>query len=133
MKRILLLLCLCSALGLANDKLRDWKTGTLLEVTMEKKTRPVGVINGSANGSNANLNGIYTHRRDDATYYRIDAGEIVYVAKRTLTHRRDKQLNVTVNGTVKYAVSGEDFYLLDDDGKEHKLSLEEKIAKPKPQ
>jgi hypothetical protein len=133
MKRTLLLICLCAALGAAKEKPREWKSGKLIEVAMEKGTRPVGVINGSANGSTGSLNGIYTHRRDDATYYRIDTDEMTFVVKRTLTHRRDKQLNVTVNRPVKYATDGEDFYLLDDNGKEHKLSIEEKIAKPKPQ
>jgi hypothetical protein len=36
-----------------------------------------------------------------------------------------------VNAPVKYAISGDDLYLLDEDGKEHKLSVEEKIAKKK--
>jgi hypothetical protein len=38
---------------------------------------------------------------------------------------------VTVNAPVKYAISGDELYLLDEDGKEHKLSVEEKIAKKK--
>ena len=61
----------------------------------------------------------------------FDAGDLIYVAKRTLTSRRDKQVNVTINTQIKYAIVGSDFFLMDEDGKEHKMSIEEKIAKPK--
>ncbi|HEY6250997.1 MAG TPA: hypothetical protein VI685_13635, partial [Candidatus Angelobacter sp.] len=69
---------------------------------------------------------------DDATYYTIETDDLIYIAKRTLTRRHDKQVKITVNAPVKFAISGDDFYLLDEDGKEHKLSIEEKRAKPKP-
>ena len=126
MKILLSVLCLC-ALVYAKDKPRDWKTGTLLEVSMEKHSRLVG----STHGSNGTINGSIHERRDDSTYYHIDAGDLIYIAKRTLTSRHDKQLKVTTNAPIKYALVGDDFYILDEDGKEHKLSLEEKVAKPK--
>jgi hypothetical protein len=126
MKHALLLLCFCT-LALAKDSPREWKTGMLVDVTMEKNSKLVG----SLNGANGNVHGGITQRRDDSTYHYIDAGDLTYIAKRTLTHRRDKQVKVTVNAPVKYAISGDDLYLLDEDGKEHKLSIEEKIAKKK--
>lgn len=123
---VLLSLCICT-LALAKDKPREWQTGLLLDVTMEKNSRLVGTMNG-ANGS---FSGVIAHRRDDSTYYHIDSGDLIYIAKRTLTHHRDKQLKVSVNAPVKFSISGDDFYLLDEDGKEHKLLIEEKIAKKK--
>ena len=65
------------------------------------------------------------------TYYEIDAGEIVYLVKQSLTHRRDKQLKLTVNAPVKFAIVKNDFYLLDEDGKQQKLSIEKKTLKTK--
>ncbi len=126
MKILLTVLCLC-ALVYAKDKPREWKTGTLTEVTQEKHSRIVG----STNGSNGNIHGSVHERRDDSAYYHIDAGDLIYIAKRTLTSRGDKQLKVTTNAPIKFALVGDDFYILDEDGKEHKLSLEEKVAKPK--
>jgi hypothetical protein len=126
MKHALLLLCFCT-LALAKDSPREWKTGMLVDVTMEKNSKLAGTMA----GANGNFSGVIAQRRDDSTYYHIDAGDLTYIAKRTLTHRRDKQVKVTVNAPVKYAISGDDLYLLDEDGKEHKLSVEEKIAKKK--
>jgi len=124
-----ILLLLLFALANAKSKPKDWQTGTLIDVTIEKGRRLVG----SMSGSNGNVNGVIVHKRDDATYYHIDGGDIFYVAKRTLTQRHDKQLKVTINARVKYAIVGDDFYIQDEDGKEHKLSIEEKRAKQKPQ
>lgn len=67
--------------------------------------------------------------RNDATFYTIETAEYVYVAKRTLVRRGDKQLSVTVNDPVKFAIEGQDFYLQDEHGKEHKLTLEKKTRK----
>lgn len=101
----------------------EWKTGTLINVTSERGTRTVG----SGSGGNIAVNTL----RNDATYYEIDAGDLIYVAKRTLTRRGDKQLKLTVNAAVKFAIKKDDFYLLDEDGKQHKLSLEKKTLKPR--
>lgn len=102
----------------------DWKIGKLTDIRFEKDSRIVGIAN--PNG------GMLAERRNDSTYYEIDAGDLVYVVKQTLTHKRDRQLNLTVNGPVKYAVVKEDFYVLDEDGKQHKLSIEKKTLKGTP-
>jgi len=107
-----LLLCISltaalSAPGRAGEKDLEWKTGKLIDV----QTRGRG--------------------RHAATYYAIDGGDLIYLAQRTVT-RRDKPLNVTVHGKVRFAVKGSDIYLLDDDGKQHRLTLEKKTAKAGP-
>lgn len=129
MKKILLivfaLLCVAS---LAKDKApRNWQTGTLLDMTSEKGRRLVG----NYNASNGSAYGSLHERRDDASYYFIDSGDMIYTVKRTLTRRRDKQLNLTVNAPVKFSIEGEDVYLMAEDGKEHKLTLESKRLKEK--
>lgn len=66
-----------------------------------------------------------------ATYYAIDGGDLIYLAQRTV-NRRDKPLNVTIHGNVRFAVKGSDLYLVDDYGKQHRLTLEKKTAKAGP-
>jgi mevalonate pyrophosphate decarboxylase len=67
--------------------------------------------------------------RNDRTYYRIDAGSMVYVVARSLRNPRDKALDVTINRAVQFAIDGAYCYLKDDEGKEHKLTVEQNIAK----
>jgi DnaJ-class molecular chaperone len=102
----------------------DWKTGKLTDVRFEKDSRIVGGVNQN--------NGVVTQRRNDSTYYEIDAGDLVYVVKQALRHKHDKQLNLTVNAPVKYAIVKGDFYVLDEDGKQQKLSIEKKTLKATP-
>jgi hypothetical protein len=94
----------------------DWKTGKLTDVRFEKDSRLTGT----------------TTRRNDSTYYEIDAGDLVCVVKQELRGRHDKQLNLTVNRPLKFAVVKGDFYVLDEDGKQHKLSIEKKTLKALP-
>jgi hypothetical protein len=110
MRYLLLLISLMAVFstpGRTDEKDLEWKTGKLLDV----QTRGRGRIK--------------------ATYYAIDTGDLTYLAMRTV-NRRDKPLNVTVHGNVKFAVKGGDLFLMDDDGKEHRLTLEKKTAKAAP-
>ena len=114
-------LLLPALLAAAKDQpARAWKTGTLLDVQTERGSRVVG-----ANGN------VATHR-DDRMYYTIDDGKFVWELMRTMTMRGDKPLRVTVNTDVQFAIEGDDAYLKDEDGKEHKLSVSKKTAKPVP-
>ena len=105
----LLLVVSISMVCVAKDKKPiEWITGTLLDVSSERGKR-------FANGHSL---------RDDVTYYTIDDGQkYVYVMKRTLKHRGDKELRVTVNAPIKFAIDGDGFLVMDDDGKTHSLSL----------
>ncbi len=122
-RRLPVLICmalLCFALipgTYAKGKDRVWHDGVLNDSSTERGTRVIPGQYGSLS------------LRDDVTLYQIDDGKTVYVVARTLRNRRDKALNVTINGHVQFAVDGSTCYLLDDDGKEHKLSVEKKIAK----
>ena len=101
----------------AKDKERAWQDGILLDSSTEKGTRLVG-----------NEYGVTT-LRNDVMYYQIDSEKMAYVVARTLRSRRDKPLEVTINGNVQFAIDGSTCYLRDEKGKEHKLSVEKKIAK----
>lgn len=114
---VLLTALLFVSLAYAKDKTRDWKTGTLVDVRTDRGSRVVG------SGGN-----VATHR-DDRMYYSIDDGKFLWEISRSMTSRGDKSLRVTVNTEVQFVIDGDDAYLKDEDGKEHKLSLEKKTAK----
>ena len=84
---------------IAGDKHRNWQQGVLKTISTDTDTG-----------------------REVASYT-IETGEYVYVVKRKVGHR-DKPLLVTVNDPVRFAVEGQDFYLVDEQGKEHKLLLD---------
>ena len=67
--------------------------------------------------------------RNDVTLYTIDDGKYVWVVSRRMIKKHDKPLNVTINAPVKFAIENADCYLLDDQGKEHKLVVEKKTLK----
>jgi|SRR5579885_2547991 uncharacterized protein YxeA len=114
---IALLSCVCLA-----EKIQasDWKAGTLIEQRSE-------------DGSNvAGTNGNVQTYHYTNTYYKIDGGDMIYVAVRNIHLRWDKLLKLTVNAPIKYCVKGDSVYVLDEEGKEHKLSLDQKILKQTP-
>jgi hypothetical protein len=94
-----------------------WLTGKLLEVSTERGRRVAG--------SNGNI----ASRRDDHMLYTIDAGDMIYVAERGLRSSRDKPIPVTINKDVRFHITGQDLYLQDENGKEHKLTIEKQTAK----
>jgi hypothetical protein len=56
---------------------------------------------------------------------------MIYVAVRGLSSRWDKPIPVTINTPVRFHLKGQDPYLEDANGKEHKLSIEKQSAKTK--
>jgi hypothetical protein len=101
----------------AKDKERAWQDGILLDSNTQTGSRAVGTANG--------INTL----RNDLTYYQIDAGNMIYVVARSLRSHHDKALYVTINGHVQFAIDGSTCYLRDEQGKEHTLTVEKKIAK----
>lgn len=110
--------CLTTPALYSKAKARDWRDGVLLDSNTERGKRLIPTQYGSISA------------RDDVTYYNIDDGKMIYVVARTLKSRRDKALDVTINGHVQFAIDGGTCYLQDAEGKEHKLTIEKKIAKP---
>ena len=66
---------------------------------------------------------------NDVTVYAIDDGKYLWVVSRRITKKNQKPLDVTVNAPVKFAIQTNDCYLIDDEGKEHKLVVEKKTLK----
>jgi hypothetical protein len=120
--RALLLLVVCSMLSLAKD--HAWTTGTLVDSETERGTRTVGIPSTIGSGP------MIATLRNDVTLYTIDDGKYLWLVSRRMVKKNDKSLELTVNAPVKFAIEKEDCYLLDDEGKEHKLVVEKKTLKP---
>ena len=124
MRRLLfcaLFLVVCSPPFQAKD--RAWTTGTLVNAQTESDSRAVGVPPTIVTGPK-----IVT-LRNDVTYYTIDDGKYVWVVTRRMTKKDDKPLRVTVDTPVKFAIEKKTCYLLDEQGEEHKLTVERKRLK----
>ena len=67
--------------------------------------------------------------RNDVTLYMIDDGKYLWVVSRRIVKKNEKPFDLTVNAPVKFAIDNGDYYLLDDQGKEHKLTVEKKTLK----
>jgi len=119
--RGLLFLLLCSVASLAKD--RAWTTGTLVDSETERGTRTVGIPSTIGSGP------MIATLRNDVTLYTIDDGKYLWVVSRRMLKKHDKPLDLTIKAPVKFAVEKGDCYLLDDEGKEHKLTVEKKILK----
>ncbi len=120
----MLFLVVCSAVCLAKD--HAWATGTLIDSETERGTRTVGIPSTVGSGP------LIATLRNDVTLYTIDDGKYLWVVSRRIVKKKDKPLNLTVNGPVKFAIEHGDCYLLDDEGKEHKLVVEKKTLKTQP-
>src|SRR5579864_795659 len=116
MKKVFIVFLTVSLLCAAKEKKPiEWITGTLLEVSSERGSR---LVDGDS-------------LRNDVTYYTIDDGQkYIYVLKRTLRRRREKELLVTEKTPIKFAIiSDEEFLVMDDKGETHKLSLQKRSAR----
>jgi len=60
--------------------------------------------------------------------YTVDDGHFIWKLDRD-TMRRDKPLDVTINGPIEFAIEGQKAYMKDDQGEEHSLSVESKALK----
>ena len=94
----------------------SWQTGTLTDLTTDNESKIVG------------LNGMLVQSHHVITHYFIESADYIYEANLVL-HAKDKQPPVTVNGPIKFALAGNDFYIQDEQGKEHKLALVKKTLK----
>ena len=124
MRRLLfcaLFLVVCSPPFAAKD--RAWTTGTLVNAVTERDSRDVGVPPTIVTGPKV------VTLRNDVTYYTIDDGKYVWVVTRRMTKKVDQPLHVTIDTPVKFAIEKKTCYLLDEQGEEHKLTVEKKRPK----
>lgn len=117
---LLVLLCL-SASGEAQN--RQWKGATVAKITTETADGGLAVLplGGAVFGVPI------THHR---VFYHIETEDVTYVLAWV---NKKNPLNVTLGGKTKVALdrNGRDAHILDDAGKEVKIPIARKIAKPK--
>jgi len=119
---ILAILCTSAALAPAapakhNDY--EWKDAKVIDITSDQGGTVVVPV--------AALVGVPVTK----TFYWIQTNDTIYVLGPVLT--KSQWLNVTLHEPTKIAIDGNNAHVLDDYGKDKKLPVAEKIARPKPE
>ncbi len=112
------IILLCSNAALAKD--RQWKDAKVANITSDVNgaaVLPVGTA----------LVGIRIVR----VFYWIETEDTTYVIGPAIGKRQS--LDVTLYGKTKIAIDGRDAHILDDEGKDKKLPIAEKIARTPPE
>lgn len=109
MKKMLIFLCLFALPCAAANKI--WLTGKLLE----DNTSTMQTY--SQNNGNGNT---WNHKISDLA---IDAGDRIYFARGVASFRWSKVPHVTENAAIQYRIDKDHLYILDDKGKQIKLSI----------
>lgn len=119
MKRAaLIFFLLFTSVSLANT--REWKDAKVLKITSEAGGAVAGPIGGTMVAVPITK-----------TWYYIATEDTVYVLGPAITKRQ--VLNVTLYGKAKIAIDGKNAHVLDDEGKDRKMPIAEKIARTKPE
>lgn len=119
---------------LGAEKPRDWQTGKVLDTQRQRYfAGTVGDSHSSGTIGDGRYNGT-SNDRQTAVYrvfenFVIEGDQYVYLAQERLRWRWSKAANVTVNGTVKYAIEKRKLVLIDEDGKEHELEVVKKTLR----
>jgi hypothetical protein len=133
MKRGLVLstvvILLLVSLALGDKKDREWKTGKVLD-TESASFRTYG---GSNTEGRVNPDGTYSASTSQASWnhkkyvFAIQGDDVIYIVSHVLSFRWSKEVQLTVNGPVKYAVEKNKLYLVDENNREFKMKIEKKI------
>ena len=114
----LIFFLICSSISLANT--RDWKDAKVLKISSE-----------SGGAAAAPIGGMVVAVPIVKTWYYIATEDTVYVLGPAITKRQ--MLNVTLYGKTKIAIDGKNAHVLDDEGKDRKMPIAEKVARTKPE
>jgi len=123
----LILALLSSSVALAKDppakdrltKDLQWQDAKVIDITIERGGAVVVPIAALVGGPITK------------TFYWIRTNDTIYVLGPVFT--RSQLLNVTLHGPTKLAIDGNNAHILDDYGKNQKLRVIEKIARPEPE
>ena len=114
----LIFVFLCASAALANN--RQWKDAKVVKISSEAGgavAAPIGTM----------MVGVPITK----TFYWIETDDTVYVLGPAITKRQ--MLNVTLYGKTKIAIDGKNAHILDDEGKDRKMAIAEKIARTQPE
>jgi hypothetical protein len=128
MRKFLVLCLVLTSTVWAKAQTRDWQTGTLME-TEQQKVLEGSTTNRTTNGSGSNGNysqdstTTKTDNYDTYQVFTISGGQTIYVARERLYFPWSKPSLTTVGQPVKFAVEKNNLYILDAEGKQHKLGI----------
>jgi hypothetical protein len=132
--RKFLILCLALTLSVSvKGQSRNWQTGTLLETEQQKVLE--GSTSNRTNSDNANSHDSTTTKTDNYDTYQvftISSGQTIYVAREHLFFPWSKPTLTTVGAPVKFAVEKNDLYVMDAEGKQHKMGIVKVALKTSP-
>jgi hypothetical protein len=120
----LVLVILCASIALADN--RQWKDAKVVNITSD--------AGGAAAASTGTIAVAVPINR---TFYWIQTEDMTYVLGPAITpcgrvfRRCPYLLNVTLYGKTKIAIDGRNAHVLDDEGKDEKIPIAEKIARTK--
>ncbi len=114
---ILIFAVLSSSVALAKD--HQWKDAKVIDITSERGGAAVVPLVAIVGGPITK------------TFYWIQTDDTIFVLGPVLT--RSQLLNVTLHGPTKIAINGSNAHILDDYGKDEKLRVVKKVARPKPE
>ena len=118
----LVFVILCASVGLGNT--RQWKDAKVIDITSD--------TGGAAAASTGTLSVAVPINR---TFYWVQTADTTYVLGPAITpcgrvfRRCPYLLNVTLHGKTKIAIDGKNAHILDDEGKDEKIPIAEKIAR----
>ena len=139
---IFLVLLLFALPALTQNKSRDWKQATVADVTYadDEKVIPRSHMV-KRQGCQGGI-GCYDKVQDEPTHipltvvtYHFETEDMTYTVRKvfkkncSISCGGERPLNVTIHGKTQIDVEGMKIYIREDDGKEVKLDLVEKIAK----
>jgi hypothetical protein len=111
----LILAVLSSSIALAKDL--EWKDAKVIDITSERGGAAVVPIAALVGGPITK------------TFYWIQTDDTIYVLGPVLT--KSRLLNLTLHEPTKVAIDGNNAHLLDDYGKDEKVRVAERVARPK--
>jgi hypothetical protein len=115
MKRSVLLIVLLSAsVALAGP--RQWKDAKVAKISSE-----------SGGAAAAPIGGMVVAVPITKTFYWIETEDTTYILGPAITKRQF--LNLTLYGKTKIAIDGTNAHILDDEGKDRKIRIAEKVAR----
>ena len=99
---------------------RQWKDAKVTKISSE-----------GGGAAAAPIGGVLVAVPITKTFYWIETEDLIYVLGPAITKRQ--LLNVTLYGKTKIAIDGQNAHILDDEGKDRKIRIAEKVAKQVPQ
>lgn len=126
MLRVSLLICVVVAFCIpSNCASRDWKTGKILSFNQEGwASHGSSTTSGTIDeGGSFNATTTQTSWHHETYYLAIEDETFIYFAERTLSFRFQHSPKITENADAKYAIEKDSIYVLDDGGREFKMSI----------